>query len=156
MRTSFNIYYELAKKYNEHYGNLNPKRDFKTLDGINYDEKGYALGLWVFNQRLYYKKHPEKSERRDLLEQIGLVYDLREINFDRMYLLACKYYAFYGDLEVPAMFRTKDGINYDENGFPLGHFITNQRYSYNYDEEYSMDKYNKLDSIAMNWSINKR
>ena len=153
---SFDIYYKLAKNYYAHYGNLNVPRDFKTLDGINYDENGYGLGLWVFNQRLYYKRHPEKVERIELLIGVGMEFDLAKENFERMYLLACKYYAYYGHLEVPAKFRTKDGINYDKDGYPLGHFITNQRYSYNYDEEYSMDKYMMLNDIAMNWSVKNK
>lgn len=156
MHTSFNIYYGLAKKYYEHYGNLSVPRNFKTLDGITYDEHGYALGLWVFNQRLYYKKHPEKAERRELLDEIGMIYDLRELNFDRMYLLACRYYKFHGDLDVPALFRTKDGVTYDDDGLPLGHFITNQRYSYNYDPNYPQDRFEKLDKFNMNWNIRQQ
>ncbi len=153
MHTSFNIYYDLAKKYYEHYESLNPKRDFKTVDGVNYDPNGYALGKWVPSIRHFYKTHEGKEDRRSLLEAIGMVFDLHELNFDRMYLLALKYYTFYGDLEVPFRFKTKDGINHDEKGYALGQWIVTQRNAYNYDEEYSMDRYNKLNDIAMNWSI---
>ncbi len=155
MHTSFNIYYELAKKFYEYYHHLHPARDFKTLDGIHYDERGYAIGKWISNQRHYYKDK-EDSEKKSLLLAIGMIFDLHEINFDRMYLLAVKYYTFYGDLEVPFRFKTKDGINYDEKGYALGQWIVTQRNAYNYDEVYPMDRYNKLNDIAMNWSINKR
>ena len=77
-------------------------------------------------------------------------------SFNIYYDLAKKYFEHFKNLSVPRSFRTFDGINFDENGFPLGHFIANQRYSYNYDEEYPMDRYNKLNDIAMNWSVNKR
>ena len=156
MNASFNVYYQLAKNYCDHYGILNVPRNFKTFDGITYDENGYALGLWVFNQRLYYKNHPEKVERRRLLDEVGMIYNLREINFDRMYLLACNYFAYYGNLDVPALFRTKDGVHEDENGLPLGHFITNQRYSYNYDPNYPKERIEKLDKFNMNWNIRKQ
>ena len=153
MHTSFNIYYGLAKKYFEHYGNLSVPRNFKTLDGITYDEHGYALGKWIPSIRHYYKNHDGIEERRDLLQAIGMVFDLHELNFDRMYLLACKYYTFYGDLEVPFRFKTKDGINQDPKGYALGQWVVTQRNAYNYDEAYPMERYNKLNDIAMNWSI---
>ncbi len=156
--TSFNIYYDLAKKYYEKYGNLRVPRKFKTIDGISFDEKGYALGMWVSNQRHYYKTHNEdyNIKRKTMLDNIGMIWDLHEYNFDFMYLLACRYFEFYGDLEIPYRFKTKDGINYCEDGYALGCWIATQRNAYNYDEEYSMDKYNKLNDKAMNWSIQTR
>ncbi len=47
-----------------------------------------------------------------------------------MYDLARKYYETYGDLKIVRTFKTKDGINYDPEGFTLGNWIENQRYAY--------------------------
>ena len=48
--------------------------------------------------------------------------------WNEMYQYAKKYYDFYGDLEVPAKFKTNDGITYDPKGkINLGKWITTQR-----------------------------
>lgn len=49
---SFDVMYSYLEKYKSHYGNVAVPLDFKTNDGITYDEAGqYNLGKWLLNQR---------------------------------------------------------------------------------------------------------
>lgn len=122
--------YEYAKKYYKAHGNLEIPNRFKTDDGICYTENGkIKLGKWIFNQR---QTCPSESERGKLLSQIGMRFENKyaKIPWDEMYGYAKKYYETYGNLEIPARFKTNDGINYDENGkINLGTWISTQRTS---------------------------
>ena len=53
---SWDMMYELAKKYYEHYSDLKIPFSFKTINGYETDENGYNLGFWISNQRVKYKK----------------------------------------------------------------------------------------------------
>ena len=53
---SWEYKYSLAKTYFEKYGNLDAKFKFKTSNGIDYDENGISLGVWLNTQRQNYKK----------------------------------------------------------------------------------------------------
>ena len=37
--------YKISTNYFNKYGNLKIIQRFKTIDGINYDEEGYTLGI---------------------------------------------------------------------------------------------------------------
>ena len=54
----------------------------------------------------------------------------KEEEWNKKYALAKAYYEHYGDLEVPAKFKTKNGYEYDESGVALGIWITTQRQAY--------------------------
>ena len=68
--------YRLAKNYYKTYGNLKIIQRFKTIDGINYDEEGYTLGIWIINQRRMYKKGKLPQKRIRMLEKIGMVWGI--------------------------------------------------------------------------------
>lgn len=63
--------YKLACLYYGHHKNLMIKRDFKTNDGINYDENGKTLGTWIVTQRQNFENI--SKERKELLLKIGFV-----------------------------------------------------------------------------------
>ena len=121
-------YYELARKYYESRGDLKIPVKFKTNDGITYDPNGKInLGTWIANQS---QKCLPESEQGKLLSRIGMRFENKNTYFswNEIYQYAKKYYDFYGDLEVPAKFKTNDGITYDSNGkINLGKWITTQR-----------------------------
>ena len=48
--------YNLAKVYYETYGNLEIPVSFKTFNGKDYDENGYALGIWIVHNVQVRKK----------------------------------------------------------------------------------------------------
>ena len=119
--------YEYAKKYYEHYGNLEVSIKFKTSDGYTFDENGkIKLGVWLQNQKRIVSSD---SERKKLLMQIGMTFERKNISWEEMYEYAKKYYEHYKDLEVPASFKTNDGFTPDEMGkINLGNWIICQRH----------------------------
>lgn len=72
------ICYVLAKKYYLKYGNLNIRRDFKTLDGINYDENGYEVGVWVYDIKKRKEQHMIKPQDYEHYNKIGFNFMNRE------------------------------------------------------------------------------
>ena len=149
-------YYELAKTYYNYYGNLNIIAKFKTINGINYDENGFPLGTWIITQRQKRKNDSKLTDEQiELLDKINMRWD----NIDRMsewmekYNLAKTYYEHHGNLEIPFDFKTKDGINFDNDGFSLGTWIIAQRQvrKGNYNSKITDEQINLLDKIDMRW-----
>ena len=120
-------YYELAKLYYEHHGNLLVPQRFKTNDGFTYDENGTInLGTWIIRQRLRFSDL--SPERQQLLQAIGFALDAYEEQWQKNYELAKLYYEHHGNLLVPRSFKTNDGFTYDKNGYVnLGNWISTQR-----------------------------
>ena len=121
--------YALAKVYYETYDNLEIPSKFKTFNGKDYDENGYALGEWIVAQRQNKKKGKLSRERENLLLQIGMRFDnkINTMSWKEMYALAKVYYETYDNLEIPSKFKTFNGKDYDENGYALGEWIVAQR-----------------------------
>ena len=121
--------YALAKVYYETYGNLEIPSEFKTFNGKDYDKNGFALGVWIVTQRQNKKKGTLSHERKEMLLQIGMRFDNKNLSWEEMYALAKVYYETYGNLEIPQSFKTFNGKDYDENGYALGNWISKQRIS---------------------------
>ncbi len=133
---SWNDMYEYAKKYYEHYGNLDVQYKFKTNDGFTKNDDGKInLGVWITNQR--HKLTPE-SEKGKLLSQIGMSFENKKstLSWEEMYEYAKKYYEHYKNLEVPQRFKTDDGFSPNEYGkINLGVWLRNQKYIISPDSE---------------------
>ena len=144
----WNKKYELAKAYYNHYGNLETPQRFKTINGIDYDENGSALGTWINNQRTI--KEKSSKEKIKLLEEIGMRFETRnnDDEWNKKYELAKAYYNHYGNLEIPQSFKTINGIDYDENGSALGGWINNQK---THKGKLTEEKINMLNDIGMIW-----
>lgn len=137
--------YELAKAYYEHYGNLEIPQFFKTINGIDYDENGISLGNWIRHQR---ENKNLSEQRKEKLIKIGMRFiPLEEIEWMKKYELAKSYYEHHGNLEIPIDFKTKNGIDYDENGSLLGEWIRYQRKN----KKLSKERINLLHEIDMIW-----
>ncbi len=129
LQLSWMDYYELAKKYYEHHGDLSVINRFKTMNGYEYDEDGIALGMWINTQR---KKYENLSvERRNMLEEIGFVQHFHDTTWMQIYNLAKNYYEHYGDLLIPRNFKTINGYEYNEKGIKLGVWLNTQRVHFN-------------------------
>ena len=120
--------YNLAKAYYEHYGNLEIPFNFKTINGIEFDENGVSLGNWIANQRSAYKGYGTNKitkEQIELLNKIEMRWDNINImdQWMKKYNLAKTYYEHYGNLEIPVNFKTVTGIEFDEDGINLGRWI---------------------------------
>ena len=73
---SWEEYYDLAKKYYKHHGNLEILYYFKTNNGYEYDEDGKInLGYWISNHR---QKTSQNSKEGRLLTKIGMVWNIKQ------------------------------------------------------------------------------
>ena len=149
--------YKLTETYFKKYGNLEIKQNFKTLNGIDYDENGYNLGQWQSCQRQMYKKSKLSKERKDLLEKIGMRFETRDNDevWNQMYMLAELYFKEYGNLEISKKFKTLNGTDEDENGYNLGIWLVNQRQMYK-KGKLSPERKELLNKIGMIWETRKR
>ena len=152
----WNKKYNLAKMYYEHYGNLEIPVTFKTTNGIDYDEKGIALGNWISTQRQAYQGqsgYKITEEQTKKLEQIGMIFEIRSEVWNKKYNLAKIYYEHYGNLEIPQTFRTTNGIDYDEKGIALGTWISTHRQAYQGKSKSKIteEQIEKLEQIGHKW-----
>lgn len=103
----WNDAYQAAKLYFEAHGNLKVPVAYVSPDG-------YALGKWVKRQR-YTRLNPEKScgvltpERIARLDAIGMQWDKPD-PWQHRYELAQEYKKIHGNLDIPAKYKTADGI----------------------------------------------
>ena len=127
--------YEIAKNYYKTYGTL------LVVD----DEK---LNIWLQYQRQAYKGNPNYTPltkiQIDLLNNIGMVWNVIEKNFDDMYEIARKYYEEHKNLLVP------DKCIIDGKNFSC--WIQERRKSYRRGT-LSKDQIARLESIGMIWDI---
>ena len=103
----WNEVYGAAKRYFEANGDLDVPVAYVTPEG-------YALGKWVRRQQYAYRK-PEKSnailspQRVALLDAIGMQWEKPD-PWQHRYELAQEYKRCHGNLEIPAKYKTADGI----------------------------------------------
>ena len=154
----WNEKYNLAKMYYEHYGNLEVPVKFKTTNGIDYDEKGIALGTWISTQRQAYQgkgTNQITEEQIKKLEKIGMRFEIRSEVWNKKYNLAKIYYEHYGNLKIPQTFKTTNGIDYDENGIALGTWISTHRLAYQGKSKSKIteEQIKKLEQIGHKWYL---
>ena len=103
----WNEVYGAAKRYFEANGNLDVPVAYVSPEG-------YALGKWVRRQQYAYR-NPEKSnailsqERIELLDAIGMQWEKPD-PWQHRYELAQEYKRCHGNLDIPAKYKTADGI----------------------------------------------
>ena len=103
----WNEVYGAAKRYFEANGDLDVPVAYVSPEG-------YALGKWVRRQQYAYRK-PEKSnailsqERIELLDAIGIQWEKPD-SWQHRFELAQEYKRCHGNLEIPAKYKTADGI----------------------------------------------
>lgn len=111
---SFDDYYRVLIEYKNEFGDI--------LVPSNYSIDGIKLGHFVSNLREYYKKNAISGEKIELLNKLGMVWDLNEKNWNDCYKLAMCYYLNNGNLNIPD--------SYVVDGVKLGKWITRQKYAY--------------------------
>ena len=111
---SWDRYYEEAKSYFEKHVDLLVPATYIT-------ENGVRLGAWVANQRTAKRNGSGISEEHiEKLDAIGMVWSVNDQLWEQGFA-ACKiYYQEHGDLNIPAAYRTPDGVQ-------LGTWIARQR-----------------------------
>lgn len=113
--------YDVAAAYYHEHGNLNVPSEYVTPDGV-------LLGKWVVRQRYAYL-NPDRSsarvtpERKALLDKLGMVWEKYD-PWQERYDLALAYKTEHGDLEIPSVYKTADGVW-------LGSWVSRQRQALN-------------------------
>lgn len=113
--------YDVAAAYYHEHGNLNVPSEYVTPDGV-------LLGKWVARQRYAYL-NPDRSsarvtpERKALLDKLGMVWEKYD-PWQERYDLALAYKTAHGDLEIPSVYKTADGVW-------LGSWVNRQRQTLN-------------------------
>ncbi len=113
--------YDVAAAYYHEHGSLNVPSEYVTPDGV-------LLGKWVARQRYAYL-NPDRSsarvtpERKALLDKLGMVWEKYD-PWQERYDLALAYKTEHGDLEIPSVYKTADGVW-------LGSWVSRQRQALN-------------------------
>lgn len=149
LTASWDFMYAEAKKYYEENGNLEIPKRYKT-------ESGYSLGSRLTTQRRVYSGAASgvlTKERIEKLNKIGIVWEsARDASWNRYYEAARGYSTEFGNLNVPALYVTNDGVK-------LGLWINNMcaaRKNENCGGNYLTDKrIRALDELGMNWEGRK-
>lgn len=155
---TWELNYSLAKAYFEKYGDLEIPQSFKTTNGIIKDENGYLLGIWITTQRQAYEKGKILPERKKLLAQIGMRFDIKDNDeiWTQIYTLAKNHFEKYGSLErITSRYKTLNGVVEDKKGYSLGEWFNRQRKAYK-KGKLSKEKIELLDQIGMVWEIKAR
>jgi len=142
--------YKLAKAYYKKNKNLDIPTRFKTKNGVSSNPEGEALGQWIKTQRESEIDGKLSPERKKLLEQIKMRFEIRDYDeeWQEMYNLAKAYYDSNKNLNVSQEFKTKNGKEFDKDGKNLGTWIVTQRRNYQAGK-LSEDRKTLLDTIGM-------
>lgn len=100
------------QRYKVQYGDVLVPEDFKT-------ETGFCLGAWLGLQRNLYRKGELKFDREDLLNSLGMVWNVYTFLWEKYYSMALSFYEEYGHLDIP--------YNYTLNEYCLGTWLLKQK-----------------------------
>ena len=106
---SFEKMITLAMRYYTVYRHLDVPIDFKTNDGVYYDENGYMLGAWLRIQKIVYNDGRLDNSRKYELEKNGMIFNNSMDCWKSMYKKAEEYYKKHGNLNIYLNYMTKDG-----------------------------------------------
>lgn len=145
----FNEWFQLAANYYFHHGNTEVNYNFKTFNGYDFDNNGYNLGIWVYTIRNMYKKQKLSINQLEKLKTINFRFENNyyATEWEHMYSLAVSYYNHYGNSRIYRSFKTFNGIDYNDNGYKLGEWMSTQRRFYR-KRILSKDRYEKLNIIG--------
>jgi len=106
---SFDKMMSLASRYYTIYRHLDVPIDFKTNDGVYYEENGYLLGAWLRIQQNVYNQDRLKEDRKFELEKNGMIFENSLDHWIFMYNKAEEYYKKHNNLNIYPNYMTKDG-----------------------------------------------
>ena len=148
----WDYYYQLAKAYYDHYGDLFISSSFKTFNGYEQVEDGICLGTWISWQRKNKLKEKLTKEQIEKLERIEMIWDIHHFKWERNYQLVKSYYEYYGHLNIPSSYKTINGYEQDSEGINIGRWIKDQRMAY---VRLSEDRIKKLNDLEMIWDLHE-
>lgn len=129
--------YESAKNYFDKNGDL--------LVPVGYTDNSIELYVFIQQHRTLYKNNKLAQDKIDLLNEIGMVWDAYEYNWNKNYELCKIFYNTHGHSKIPQ--------NYMFQGVNLGTWMVNQRRAYygRIRNNLTEEKINKLNEIEMVW-----
>ena len=128
--------YNLCEEYHKTHGNLLIPQHY-SVDGAN-------LGHLVSALRLKKKKNKMTAEEINKYERLGMVWDMREYEWERKYNLCMSYYEEHGDLNITKPYIV-DGIN-------LYFFISTERRRRR-EGKVTPEQIEKLEAIGFEWKM---
>ena len=84
-----------------------------------HEEEGVKLGSWLNTQRKELKKNKLDQKRKERLESLGVLWDPKEVQWERNFDLLSVYHAREGHVDV--------SFNHEEEGISLGTWLSAQR-----------------------------
>ena len=127
---------ESAQKYHDAHGNL-------MVPGKYTDPDGYPLGQWIIKTRQQRLNDRLKEERIAQLDEIGMVWSVFDVKWEKAFALAVAYYEQNGNLNIPRSYVTAAGEK-------LGCWVANQQWAYP-KGKLSDDQIMRLERIGMYW-----
>ena len=127
---------ESAQKYHDAHGNL-------MVPGKYTDPDGYPLGQWIIKTRQQRLNDRLKEERIAQLDEIGMVWSVFDVKWEKAFALAVAYYEQNGNLNMPRSYVTATGEK-------LGCWVANQQWAYQ-KGKLSDDQIMRLERIGMYW-----
>jgi len=126
--------YTILVRYKERKGHCNVPREHK--------EDGQSIGQWLNTQRKDKKKGAIDAIKEQKLEDLDIVWDLRDEQWENMYMLLVQYKKREGHCNVPQ--------RYKENGQNIGQWLNTQR---KYKKKGALDtvKKQKFDDVGLVW-----
>ncbi len=136
--------YEALETYCRQHGNADVGNSYVTA-------AGFTLGKWVSNTRTAYKAGRLSDERKAALDELGMIWDVREYRWNKNYEAVKVYFAEHGNTDIP-----HDYVS--ENGLAIGTWIRNQREVYSGLKEKAVplteEQIKKLEALNIQW-LNK-
>jgi hypothetical protein len=132
LETNWDEGFRHLTRYREREGHCRVPRDHK--------EDGFPLGKWVHDQRR--RKGTISEDRKRRLNELGFVWNVFETNWEKGYRYLTIYKKRAGHCRVPQ--------DYNENSFPLGHWLSLQRVNKNRGI-LSEERRERLDNLGVVW-----
>ena len=139
IKETWDNYYSALKEYYREHENIDVPYNYETKEGLK-------LGEWLYYQRLTCKN----IEREELLNKLGMIWDISMETWDEKYYALEEYYKEHGNIDVPTKYETKDGIK-------LGYWVSVQRKAYKEEGtcKITEDQIQLLNDLGMKWEIKK-
>ena len=141
---SWEILYSAIKEYYKEHGDILVPNSYVT-------DTGFSLGTSMANLRNSYRQGRTSGflneERIQLLNQMGMVWNVNRYRWERNYSLLSEYYQKHGNLDIPVDFTSEDGTN-------LYYIIANYKKTYR-KGIIKEEQIEALEKIGMDWRTDK-
>lgn len=136
----WNKYYQYLKEYYAEYGTANVPADYITDDG-------FCLGTWVVYQRTKERNGLLSEEQKQLLDQVSMIWNLKDDKWDSNYSKLLEYYDKYGNIDIAPSYVTEDGYH-------LGSWLTTFRQAYKGKgkRKLSQEQISMFNDLDIDWS----